>query len=204
MGSGDLNLLKSWNPKLLKNRRKVWEREQEVKREEEKFIQRQKEIKREKELNELINSTRDPALKRNLLKNSKNGLEWMYNDKDNLPEENEDYLLGKKKLDTTVIKVRADQSLYRDVDSDKKNPFLTSSVGAGVSLKSSLSSSKKKIDYSNDDPMAKLMSKHVRETKKITKITKRNTSTNKQSNYKSKFKQMSHNTESKKYDSIDY
>lgn len=204
MGSGDLNLLKSWNPKLLKNRQKVWEREQEVKREEEKFIQRQKEIKREKELTELINSTRDPDLKKNLVKKSKHGLEWMYNDQDNLPEENEDYLLGKKKLDTTIIKVKDNQNLYSSNNNNAtKNPFLTSSVGTGVSLKSGMPSDKK-IDYNNDDPMAKLLSEPKIGSHTPRKITKKKTQTINKSNHKSISKQITHHTASEKHNSLDY
>lgn len=165
MGAGDLNLLKSWNPKLLKNRKKVWEREQEIEQEEEKFIQRQKEIKKEKELNDLINSTRDQTVKQNL--KLKNGLEWMYNDKDNLPEEKEDYLLGRRKLDTSVIKVKNNNN-NNSTTPGGKNPFLTSTTGSGVSFGAE---TRKKYNYSNDDPMAKLMAK--RPTAKNTRIVKK-------------------------------
>lgn len=166
MGSGDLNLLKSWNPKLLKNRKKVWEREQELQKEEENFVQRQKELKKEADLNELIKSTRDCKAKQNL--KSQNGLEWMYNDKDNLPEEKEDYLLGKRKLDTTIIKVKPDNT----VTSNGKNPFLTSNTGSGKSV--STNQGKKKFNYSNDDPMAKLLAAQKSSKKKmVKKVTKK-------------------------------
>ena len=55
MGSGDLNLLKSWNPKLMKNRKKVWETEQDLITEQQKLNTRLKEIEKERELNELLN-----------------------------------------------------------------------------------------------------------------------------------------------------
>ena len=206
MGSGDLNLLKSWNPKLLKNRQRVWEREQEVKREEEKFTQRQKEIKKERELNELINSTRDPNLKKDLLKKSKHGLEWMYNDHDNLPEENEDYLLGKRKLDSTIIKVKDNQNLYSSSinnNNDTKNPFLTSSIGTGVSLKSGISSNRK-FDYSNDDPMAKLLAKPRMGSPTLKRVTKKKIQTINKANRNSISRQITHHTTSKRDNSIDY
>lgn len=168
MGSGDLNLLKSWNPKLLKNRKKVWEREQELQREEEKFIQRQKELKKEKELNDLINSSRDPHVKRNL--KSQNGLEWMYNDKDNLPDEKEDYLLGKRKLDTSIIKVKSNDN----IKSNGKNPFLTPSTSTNGDINNN--NSKKKFNYSNDDPMAKLMAaKKTIKKNMVKKVSKKST-----------------------------
>ncbi|QLL31272.1 hypothetical protein HG536_0B01340 [Torulaspora globosa] len=61
-GSSDLNLLKSWNPKLAKNRQKVQKKEQEALEEEKKIRQAAK----ERELNDLATAK------------SKTGLEWMY------------------------------------------------------------------------------------------------------------------------------
>lgn len=90
MGSGDLNLLKSWNPKLVRNREKVWVREQELLREAETARQRQREIERERELDGLLESSGT---------HKQSSLSWMYD----TPDVNEDYLLGKKKLDTKVI-----------------------------------------------------------------------------------------------------
>lgn len=63
-GGNDLNLLKSWNPKLSKNRAKVKQKERELLLEEEKI---QKQIK-ERQVNDLA------SIK------SKTGLEWMYED----------------------------------------------------------------------------------------------------------------------------
>lgn len=165
MGTGDLNLLKSWNPKLMKNRKKVWEREQEIIKEEEKYLQRQKEIKKEKELNELLNSSRDPDVKSTA--KLQNGLEWMYNDKDNLPEEKEDYLLGRKKLDTSVIKVQKD-----DLGTSSKDPFISRKRNNGLS--GITNQEKKTYNYDNDDPMAKLMARRKPAKKIIKKVTKNN------------------------------
>lgn len=63
-GGNDLNLLKSWNPKLSKNRQKVKQKEQLLLLEETKIQQRQK----EREIEDLTSTK------------SKNGLEWMYED----------------------------------------------------------------------------------------------------------------------------
>ncbi|EDO19063.1 hypothetical protein Kpol_2000p27 [Vanderwaltozyma polyspora DSM 70294] len=146
MGSGDLNLLKSWNPKLVKNREKVWIKEQELLKENEILKQKQLEITKERELDSLV----DPHHKH---KNSKkNGLEWMYSD----PTHNEDYLLGKKSLDSSVISknnLKNDSKVDSKIDSEQT----------------------KKFDYSNDDPMSKFKiakKRHIIQTKeKISKPT---------------------------------
>ncbi|KAL6947310.1 hypothetical protein ACO0QE_002193 [Hanseniaspora vineae] len=69
MGVGDLNLLKSWNPNLLKNKKKVWKHEEELLQEEKKFKEKQQEIAKNRELEE---ASGKPV--------KKTGLEWMYND----------------------------------------------------------------------------------------------------------------------------
>ncbi|KAL3233882.1 Pre-mRNA-splicing factor CWC25 [Nakaseomyces bracarensis] len=141
MGTGDLNLLKSWNPKLVKNRKKVWEREQELLNEDEQLKRRQREIEQEQEEKELL-SGRDSKSNTNP---KKKGMEWMYQDD---PYEKEDYLLGKKKLDSTVI--------HRPETETKP------------ALKEIQSKHKDDSIYSKDDPMA-MFSKKV---KKINKVTK--------------------------------
>lgn len=69
-GSSDLNLLKSWNPKLQKNRQSVRRKEEDAIEEERKIQQKQK----EKELQDLASGK------------SKTGLEWMYDDAKHLSE----------------------------------------------------------------------------------------------------------------------
>lgn len=125
MAAGDLNLLKSWNPKLMKNRKKVWETEQDLLKEESKLKERQKELEKERELNNLRDTSKNTT--------KRTGLEWMYDDRIG-KDENEDYLLGRKKLDTKVIKVQN--------NNDTKDTH-------------EVQSSKKIYDYSNDDPMSK-------------------------------------------------
>ncbi|GBL48654.1 hypothetical_protein [Candidozyma auris] len=51
---GDLNLKKSWNPALVKNQKKVWEKEQEALKELKAIKERSKEIEREREKEEMI------------------------------------------------------------------------------------------------------------------------------------------------------
>lgn len=98
----DLNLKKSWNPKLLKNREKVWKKEREIYDEYKKGQQRTAKFNEINEKNELL-----------ALANNENGklgkknekTSWMYQspvsyDKDE--SVNEDVLLGKRKLNDAI------------------------------------------------------------------------------------------------------
>lgn len=82
---GDLNLKKSWNPALLKNQKKVWEREQDALKEHNAIKQRTKEIALEREKEEMIklqygnDLTKLPQKQK--LELSKLG--WMYTDMPN-------------------------------------------------------------------------------------------------------------------------
>lgn len=98
MGTGDLNLLKSWNPHLLKNKKKVWETEQELLEENKRFKERQQEIEKERQLQDLTSLTRNGTTKKENL-----GLDWMYDDPTNSSTQNKDFLLGKRRIDTTTI-----------------------------------------------------------------------------------------------------
>lgn len=77
---GDLNLKKSWNPALLKNQKKVWEREQQALKEHQAIKERTKEIAQEREKEELLRLQygNDPSSmpKKDKLELSK--LSWMY------------------------------------------------------------------------------------------------------------------------------
>ncbi|SMN19751.1 similar to Saccharomyces cerevisiae YNL245C CWC25 Splicing factor required for the first step of pre-mRNA splicing [Maudiozyma saulgeensis] len=154
MAAGDLNLLKSWNPKLMKNRKKVWQTEQDLLTEEQKFKERQKELDKEHDLQNLLSSSKDNQLKQKKL----SGLEWMYDERMN-KDENEEYLLGQKKLDIKVI--------------NKDNKEIESTIIEEQKIK------KLKFDYSNDDPMSKF-NKVSKIHKKKNKISKKPSSTNKQ------------------------
>ncbi|KAM9936719.1 hypothetical protein OXX80_003736 [Metschnikowia pulcherrima] len=78
----DLNLKKSWNPALMKNQKKVWEREQQALKELQTTKQRQKEIAQEREKEELIRLQygSDPSSMPKKDKLELNKLGWMYND----------------------------------------------------------------------------------------------------------------------------
>lgn len=93
-GSSDLNLLKSWNPKLRKNKQKVKKIEEEAIEEERKIQQKQK----EKELQDLAAGKR------------KTGLEWMYEDAKHIQQVTTKPKLVKKDSTTTGIpKLKTDK-----------------------------------------------------------------------------------------------
>ena len=158
MGSGDLNLLKSWNPKLVKNREKVWTKEQDLLVEDRKFKERQLEIQKEKELDDLVNASNAKGANE---RKQKRGLDWMYQS----PVGNEDYLLGKKKIDSSLLKNPDSKPVASNIDSVTKGSFIVSE--------------KKKIDHSNDDPMSKFNSaKKLKQNKILKKPTTTTTGTN--------------------------
>ncbi|CCK70739.1 U2-type spliceosomal complex subunit CWC25 KNAG_0F00700 [Huiozyma naganishii CBS 8797] len=136
--ANDLNLLKSWNPKLVRNRKKVWEREQELLKEEHAFKQRQREIQKERELDSLVNASRDGDRTGD---RKKTGLEWMYDTGAGGSESNQEYLLGKKKLDSSVIK----SPQTEETDKSKQQQ------------KQVQKQKRKKASYDMDDPMSKVL-----------------------------------------------
>lgn len=79
---GDLNLKKSWNPALMKNQKKIWEREQDALKEHQAIKQRTKEIAAEREKEEMIKLQYGADLsklpQKQKLELSKLG--WMYTD----------------------------------------------------------------------------------------------------------------------------
>lgn len=101
--AGDLNLKKSWNPALMKNREKVWKMEQQMLREHKEQQIRDGKIDELKSTSELLsihqnrNDESGPDLVSEVSKTR-----WMYKGPKDESEAqemvNEDYLLGKKKL----------------------------------------------------------------------------------------------------------
>lgn len=89
---GDLNLKKSWNPALMKNQKKIWEREQDALKEHQAIKQRTKEIAAEREKEDMIKLQYGNDLsklpQKQKLELSKLG--WMYTDmpKDTNDEDN--------------------------------------------------------------------------------------------------------------------
>ncbi|ANB12964.1 Cwc25p [Sugiyamaella lignohabitans] len=119
--SRDLNLKKSWHPGLLKNQEVVWRKEKEALEERKKILERQKEIQQERERNELL-SMQDVATGKQRVKR----LEWMYSEASGGSmgsSDNEAYLLGKRKIDDSIIlggtKNQEVESLRKDGDNDR-------------------------------------------------------------------------------------
>lgn len=111
---GDLNLKKSWNPALVKNQKKLWEKEQEALKELKAIKERSKEIEREAEKEEMIRLQygNDPNALPHDKKIELNKLSWMYEDgpkKDadkvneaGFREVEEDFLLKLKDVDQLI------------------------------------------------------------------------------------------------------
>ncbi|QLQ78785.1 hypothetical protein HG537_0B01340 [Torulaspora globosa] len=103
-GSNDLNLLKSWNPKLAKNREKVKRKEEEVLEEEKKIRQAAK----ERELSDLAAGK------------SRTGLEWMYD----VPKQVERKSLDKKReSEKSTVKSKPKVGGKKKYDDDPMNKF---------------------------------------------------------------------------------
>lgn len=86
----DLNLKKSWNPKLLKNRTKVWRKEQELLRQHRKNQAHDQRISEIKDKSELISLTNA---------HSRDTTSWMYaSHNESTGSASDDFMLGRKKL----------------------------------------------------------------------------------------------------------
>lgn len=100
----DLNLKKSWNPKLLKNREKVWEKEHQIYEEYKRNQQYQAKLQETKEKDELLSlvDKTKPAKK-------DTKTDWIYHSPaasgaDSLSTANEDVLLGRTRIQEGTIK----------------------------------------------------------------------------------------------------
>ncbi|KAH9968586.1 Pre-mRNA splicing factor-domain-containing protein [Russula dissimulans] len=102
MGGGDLNMKKSWHPLLMKNQERVWLEEKKALEEKKKLDQLRKEKEEERQLQELQRLQEEQTGKK-----SKEKLEWMYatpaTGSSQNPNDLEDYLLGKKRVDKILI-----------------------------------------------------------------------------------------------------
>ena len=117
MGVNDLNLLKSWNPNLLKNKQKVWKTRDELKQENLKIKELEEDIKDQK--------------------NKKNSLNWMYeaNDVSSKPAKEADTLIAnllkdkkikvkKEALSLKAKKVKTDQDIKDRKKKELKDEIL--------------------------------------------------------------------------------
>ncbi|CAH01185.1 U2-type spliceosomal complex subunit CWC25 [Kluyveromyces lactis] len=145
----DLNLLKSWNPKLVKNRKKVWEAQQQLVEENKKIKERQKEIEKERELDRYSSLIRDEDQK-NVKR--KTGLEWMYDNTSTALTENVDYLLGKKEITDTLLDLSGNNNKSEKSENQKQT---IRKHYQGIEDVICSKTNHKNVDLSSDDPMAK-------------------------------------------------
>lgn len=112
MGAGDLNVKKSWHPRLQKNQEKVWLQEQEAEAERKKLEELRKEREQERQMQELQRIHEAAGGKRRPER-----VEWMYatpaTSSGPSEAELEDYLLGKKRVDK-LLQGNEAQQLMRD------------------------------------------------------------------------------------------
>lgn len=98
---GDLNLKKSWHPSLMTNQKRVWEEEQRALDERKKIEQIRKERDQERQIQELQELQEAAGGTKRLQR-----VDWMYSGpatgQPNTNEENEAYLLGKRRVDTLI------------------------------------------------------------------------------------------------------
>lgn len=150
MAPSDLNLKKSWNPKLFKNREKVWKKEREIFDQYKKnklHNQKLNEINEKDELLSLINNSKENEDKEKKQKHSKTN--WMYRseisslDNDQNSKLNDDILLGKRKIGDSVpdknlnLKVsRLDKILKNDTKIEKNTQLEISSKDSEILSKS--------------------------------------------------------------------
>lgn len=108
MGSGDINMKKSWHPRLQKNQEEVWLREQAAIAERKKLDELRREREQERQMQELKQIYEGAGGKK-----SSDRIDWMYASPavKNGPTdaELEDYLLGKKRVDSLLQKEDSQQ-----------------------------------------------------------------------------------------------
>jgi hypothetical protein len=113
----DLNLKKSWNPQLLKNREKVWEKEREIFDQYKKSQEHSAKIHQINEKNELLALAKDPNESND--KNDKNvKTGWMYQstsvETDGSGNKvDTDILLGKRRLDSVIRDKKGHEKVSR-------------------------------------------------------------------------------------------
>ncbi|KAL6942779.1 hypothetical protein ACO0RG_001740 [Hanseniaspora osmophila] len=166
MGVGDLNLLKSWNPNLLKNKKKVWQHEEELLQEEKKFKEKQQEIAKNRELEEynaLLGQSAGKPVKRT-------GLEWIADSADSAESGKVKDAVSQKTFSTNTVDAAAlgigknksredaEKNTDRDILLGKKQYRGTSHIRTDDYARRE--QRKKALD--RDDPMAGFMSKQKR------------------------------------------
>ncbi|KAJ2690413.1 RNA-splicing factor [Coemansia spiralis] len=99
MGSGDLNMKKSWHPLTQANKNRVAKEKQKAEEESQRTARIQKELREERQKEEM------DMLNASITKKPINKLDWMYSAPSTASQNTEDleaYLLGKKNISTII------------------------------------------------------------------------------------------------------
>ncbi|OJJ81226.1 U2-type spliceosomal complex subunit CWC25 [Aspergillus glaucus CBS 516.65] len=115
MGGGDLNLKKSWHPSLLRNQERVWSEEQKALEERKRIDQLRRERDEERQIQDLQRLQEDSGQVRQTQR-----VDWMYQAPSgatgHVAEEMEGYLLGKRRIDSVLLKGEETKKLERGAD----------------------------------------------------------------------------------------
>ncbi|KAJ2342790.1 RNA-splicing factor [Coemansia erecta] len=128
MGSGDLNMKKSWHPQTLANQRRVAEVKRKAEEEAQRAAKLQKELREERQREEMdrLNAT--------VTKKTTNKLDWMYSAPAvGVPQTSDDleaYLLGKKDAKDLVRDKAANEEAKQTGDKWKDGLFAFSNRNA--------------------------------------------------------------------------
>ncbi|KAJ2818968.1 RNA-splicing factor [Coemansia sp. 'formosensis'] len=110
MGSGDLNMKKSWHPLTKANQNRVAEEKRKAEEEAQRTARIQKELREERQKEEM------DMLNASITKKPINKLDWMYSAPSTTSQNTEDleaYLLGKKNI-STIVNSKDDQAKEQD------------------------------------------------------------------------------------------
>ncbi|AWU74890.1 uncharacterized protein C5L36_0B01550 [Pichia kudriavzevii] len=168
----DLNLKKSWNPKLLKNREIVWQREQELLREHRKNQLHKAKLDEINEKNELLSLT-EPS--KDLTKRKDKNISWMYGSEQSASTDgekiDEDILLGKRSVvDALVDNAKKDKKLTR-----MEKVMKTGEGYINQDNQSGEMSTKKKIaKLSKDDPLYTMKLQQIKRQEYLARQEKAN------------------------------
>ncbi|ODM17539.1 hypothetical protein SI65_07214 [Aspergillus cristatus] len=131
MGGGDLNLKKSWHPSLLRNQERVWSEEKKALEERKRIDQLRRERDEERQIQDLQRLQEDSGQVRQTQR-----VDWMYQAPSgatgHVAEEMEGYLLGKRRIDSVLLKGEETKKLERGADFAPVAGAGTGGAGAGV------------------------------------------------------------------------
>lgn len=162
MGVNDLNLLKSWNPNLLKNKQKIW-KERELLKEEDLKI---------KELSKELVLDHNPGTREDKSINSKSkGLSWMYDSSLDQKQSNKvlkpDSLASSELYNKETLK-KTEKKILSLKDKQLKTYNNQNKVSKSNNKDRKKNSASSKLR--NEDPMA-FLNKRVVKTKKTSKLS---------------------------------